>query len=212
MKKLLVLIFMVICVFCNSALCLAGTIKTEYDVDDNEISHEYEISYRIGTANTTSVTADFTYSKDYRFNKDFDTDTQTCSSRDMVFIMFWDYAYRLRYIKDEMVLTELETGKKTVVPITFTRKKSNKGDCDLLHFVLWPDKNPEIWLLASENKPFQISFNFKVPTTKGIAKNLNFNFDREELDKLRSVIEYDLYSDPSQAENISKAMAAIPAK
>lgn len=214
MKKLVALVFILVCLFCNSVMCFAGgKITTEYDEKNNKISHEYEQLFSLGSSGKTKVKADFSYEKNYRFNKNFDADSQMCKSSDFFFMMFWDYNNELRYIKDELVLIELETGKIISVPFEFSRKEysNNEGIYHTLSGGLPPRDIPEFVDLVLAGKPFKIGFKFSVSPTKGLEKYLTFNFDREELDKLKSVIDYDLYSDPSQTENIKKAIYAIPA-
>lgn len=214
MKKMAVFVFMVVFLFCNSAMCFAGSkITTEYDEKDNKISHEYEQLFSLGSSGKTKVMADFVYNKNYRFNKRFDAATQMCTSSDLVFMMFWDYNNELKYMKDELVLTELETGKVISVPFDFNRKQynNNEGIYHTLSGGLHSRDIPEFMDLVLAGKPFKINFKFFTSPTKGVEKYLTFNFDKEELDKLKSVIDYDLYSDPSQTENIKKAVAAIPA-
>lgn len=213
MKKLVIFVFMLVCLFCNSVMCFAySKITTEYDEKDNKIVHTYEQTYRLGTSEkVTNVLAMFNYDKRYEFNEDFDSTTQLCKPSDMIFVFIVDYANRLKYIKDEIVLIELGTGKRMIVPITLKKTHYRDDNSDAVSFALWPDDNPEFINMVLADKPFKLGFNFSVEPARGIAENLDFDFDREELDKLKSVIDYDLYSDLSQTENIRKAVAAISA-
>lgn len=214
MKKLVVFVFMIICLCCNSVMCFAGSkITTEYYEKNNEIFQEYEQLVSLGISGKTKVKADFVYDKRYQFNKDFDVVTKQSKPNDLLFIMFWDYNDELKYLKNEIVLTELETGKAISVPFEFSREKysNSEGVYHTLSGGLAPIDIPALVDLVLDNKPFKITFNFFVSPRRGMNKNLTFDFNKEELEKLKSVINYDLYSDPSQTENIKKAVAAIPA-
>ena len=207
-------VFMVLCLFCNSIICFAGSkITTEYDEEDNKIYQEYEQLFGLGSAGKTDLIADFTYKKNYKFNKNFDVVTKTCKPSDFIFIMFWDYKDELKYMKNEIVLTELKTGKVISVPVDFNRSpySDSRGTGYTLSGGLAPRDIPEFVDLVLSSKPLKISFKFSVPPAKGVEKYLAFNFEGETLEQVKSVLNYDLYSDPSQTENIKKAVAAIPA-
>lgn len=212
MKKMVVFVFMVVCLFCNSVICFAGSkITTEYDEEDNKIYQEYEQLFGLGSSGKNDIIADFTYKKNYKFNKNFDVVTKSCRPSDFIFIMFWDYNDELKYMKNEIVLTELKTGKVISAPFEFDRNPCSSGSGHTLSGGLAPRDIPEFVDLVLSGKPLKISFKFSVPPTMGVEKYLAFNFEGEALEQVKSVINYDLYSDPSQTENIKKAIAAIPA-
>ena len=108
-----------------------------------------------------------------------------------------------------MVLTDLETGKTVTVPIKFQRKKSHDKTHDVLSYCIFPNDNMTLTDMLLSEKPFRISFNFVVAPVKGLAEKMIFEFNKNELNELKSAIEYDLYSDTSQKENVNKAMRAL---
>lgn len=208
MKRVIIFIVSMLCLLCCNAACFAA-LETEYHEKDNLLFHQYKQEVRLGYDGKTNLSADFSYSQLYGFNENFDPITKKCRHNDIVSIIFHDYADLLRYLKDVLVLTDLETGKTVTVPIKFQRKKSHDKTHDVLSYCIFPNDNMTLTDMLLSEKPFRISFNFVVAPVKGLAEKMIFEFNKNELNELKSAIEYDLYSDTSQKENVNKAMRAL---
>ena len=111
-----------------------------------------------------------------------------------------------------MVFTEIDSGKVIVVPTKFIWEQSKDGECDFISDHFWLKDNQDISEFMLAGKPFKITFSFTVLPKDSVDKNLKFVFVGEELSKLKSVVDYDLYADPTQKEKIEKAIVTSISK
>ncbi len=226
MKKIFLLLVAFLCIVSN---CFAETIEveTKYDAEKNEIKHEFDCSSAI-TRKTrlpkskTVMIKGFNCQKYYNFNKNFDATTGKCNPKDLIVFLLMDYdnTSKLVLLADDVLCTQIETGVMCVLPAkhNYDSKWRNNGERYTTHsYVLETKDAPGFLTLIRDGKPINLAFKFIGDDVginnddialKNLREVLNYSLDADAVKQLKSVVDYDLYQDPTQIDNIKKAVAA----
>lgn len=208
-------IFMITFVFllCYSSACFAESkIKMKFDEQKSTISKEYSYNKIIEVDSQRGIAVGFTYWKDYDFEYNFDKVTHKCKPQDAISFLLLDGGSYLKNLRDEIVLTGLKTGKTLVVPMRFTWEQDKNNEYYIISQGFLLSQNPAFADFIFAGEPFRIDFSFTVPPENNLAQRLALISDGEDFLKLQSVIDYDIYEDPTQEPNMRKAMVASIAR